>query len=77
MNESPSYTIRYGSQCKNLVLSHGSFSFLIGLFSNNSNIYFIDNKTQKHIYGIDKWDGCGPGMFSTFVGQKNMFLYEE
>ena len=74
INESPSYTIRYGSQCKNLVLSEGSFSFLIGLFSNNSNIYFIDNKTSKNIYDINKWDG---GEFSAFVGQKNMFLYGE
>ena len=74
INQSPSYTIRYGSQCKNLVLSSGSFSFLIGLFSNNSNIYFIDNKTQKDIYGINNWDG---GMFSAFIDQKNKFLYRE
>jgi len=68
LNESAEYTVRYGSQCKNLVLSAGSFSFITALFSNNSNIYFITNETQKKIYGINNWD---LGMFSAFTNIDN------
>jgi hypothetical protein len=44
-------TIHFGSTCKHIILSHGSFSAMIGYFSFFSNIYYPD-------YSIsDRW--CG------------------
>ena len=40
-------TIQFGSTCKNIVLSNGTCSFLIGLFGYNSIIYFPGNKSRS------------------------------
>jgi hypothetical protein len=43
INESPERTIQFGSTCKNVILSHGSFSAIIGYLSFfSSNIYYPD-----------------------------------
>lgn len=53
INKNPIETIQFGSTCKNIILSHGSFSAVIGYLAFYSNIYFL-NKTPK-------W--CPLGMF--------------
>lgn len=53
INKNPVETIQFGSTCKNIILSHGSFSAVIGYLGFFSNIYFM-NKTPK-------W--CPLGMF--------------
>ena len=40
-------TIQFGSTCKNIILSHGSFSAMIGNLSFYSNIYYP--KIDKNI----------------------------
>lgn len=72
-NNTPEYTIRYASQCKNLVLSAGSFSFMIGFFAKNSKKYFIDNKTMLDKFGIKPWDG---GFFGAFLKKESWNNYE-
>jgi len=42
VNKNPAETIQFGSTCKNIVLSHGSFSAIIGYLSFFSNIYYPD-----------------------------------
>jgi hypothetical protein len=69
---SPTDTIYYGSQCKNLVLSAGTFSFLSGFYSTNSNVFYIDNPTMLEYFGIPSW---GPDIFSIFKGQNNFYSY--
>jgi hypothetical protein len=44
-------TIQFGSTCKNIILSHGSFSAIIGSLSFYSNVYYP--KIDKYIY----WHG--------------------
>ena len=46
-------TIKFGSTCKNIILSHGSYSAIIGYLSFFSNVYYIDKDP--------KW--CPLGMF--------------
>jgi hypothetical protein len=52
-------TIQFGSTCKNVILSHGSFSAIIGYLSFFSNIYFPEYEEKKIWYGdmfsIDGW----------------------
>lgn len=36
-------TIMFGSTCKNIILSNGSFSYIIGLFGFFSKVYYIKN----------------------------------
>ena len=42
--ENPIETIQFGSTCKNIVLSHGSFSAVIGYLGFFSNIYFLNRE---------------------------------
>lgn len=68
----PSETISLGSRCKNIILSAGTFSFLSAYYSNNSNVFYIDNTTMKKYFNINPW---GPDIFSIFLGRKNFFNY--
>jgi len=51
-------TIQFGSVCKNIVLSHGTFSLLIGLFGYNSIVYFPKVKIKWHgnIFIFPDWN---------------------
>ena len=69
---SPVDTIYYGTQCKNLVLSAGTFSFLSAFYSNNSKVFCIDNPTMLKYFGISAW---GPDIFSIFESKENFYLY--
>jgi hypothetical protein len=42
-------TIQFGSSCKNIILSPGSFSAIIGYLANDSNIYY-PKKHDGHIW---------------------------
>lgn len=53
VREDPIKTIQFGSTCKNIILSHGTFSAIIGYLGFFSNVYFM-NKDPK-------W--CPLGMF--------------
>ena len=44
-------TIQFGSTCKNIILSHGSFSAIIGYLSFFSNIYYPEYDETKIWYG--------------------------
>jgi hypothetical protein len=52
-------TIQFGSTCKHVVLSHGSFSAVIGFLSFYSNIYYPEYDMKKLWYGdmfsIPEW----------------------
>jgi hypothetical protein len=51
-------TIMFGSTCKNIILSNGSFSYIIGLFGFFSKIYYIQNITwwcPPELFFIDDW----------------------
>ena len=50
LNYNEIQTIQFGSTCKNVVLSHGSFSAVIGYLSFFSNIYYKE-------YGEKNWHG--------------------
>jgi hypothetical protein len=53
-------TINFGSACKHVILSHGSFSAIIGYLSFFSNIYYPEYETNKIWYGdmfsINGWN---------------------
>jgi len=53
-------TIQFASTCKNIILSHGSFSALIGYLSFYSNIYYPEYESKKIWYGdmfsIENWN---------------------
>ena len=53
-------TIQFGSTCKNIILSHGSFSAVIGYLSFYSNVYYSEYEPNKIWYGdmfsINKWN---------------------
>jgi hypothetical protein len=53
-------TIQFASTCKNIILSHGSFSAIIGYLSFFSNIYYPEYEINKIWYGdmfsINKWN---------------------
>lgn len=57
--ESEIKTIQFGSTCKNIILSHGSFSAIIGFLSFDSNVHYCKYENNKMWYGdmfsIDKW----------------------
>jgi hypothetical protein len=59
-------TILFGSICKNIILSNGTFSWLIGFLSNNSNVYYPDPKQKKiwhgDIFVYDEWIKCNYGV---------------
>ena len=52
-------TFQFASTCKHVILSHGSFSAVIGYLSFFSNIYYPEYELNKIWYGdmfsIDKW----------------------
>jgi len=52
-------TFQFASTCKHIILSHGSFSAVIGYLSFFSNIYYPEYELNKTWYGdmfsIDKW----------------------
>ena len=43
-------TIQFGSTCKHIILSQGTFSYFIGILAFYSDIYYSNN-------GIDMWHG--------------------
>jgi len=53
-------TFQFSSTCKNIILSHGTFSAIIGYLSFFSNIYYSEYDTNKIWYGdiftIDGWN---------------------
>jgi len=53
-------TFQFASTCKNIILSHGSFSAIIGYLSFFSNIYYPKYEDNKMWYGdmfsIDGWN---------------------
>jgi len=52
VNMSEVETIMFGSTCKNIILSGGSFSWLIGFLANKkSNIYYPELKLKDRWYG--------------------------
>ena len=52
-------TFQFASTCKHIILSHGSFSAIIGYLSFFSNIYYPEYELNKIWYGdmfsIDNW----------------------
>lgn len=50
-------TIMFGSTCKNVVLSSGTFSWLIGLFSFYSNVFYpkIEKRWHGNIFVFKHW----------------------
>ena len=53
INKNPVKTIQFGSTCKNIILSHGSFSSVIGYLGFFSNVHFLNRNPR--------W--CPLGMF--------------
>jgi hypothetical protein len=53
-------TFQFGSSCKNVILSHGSFSAIIGYLSFFSNVYYPEYDPNKIWYGdmfsINGWN---------------------
>ena len=56
-NSSEVETIQFGSSCKNIVLSTGTFSWYIGAFSFESKVYFPEIKKVWHgdIFIFEDW----------------------
>ena len=51
-------TIMFGSTCKHILLTGGSFSYIIGLFGFFSDVYYLkgfDNWYPSELFSIDKW----------------------
>jgi len=52
-------TIKFGSSCRNIILSHGSFSAVIGYLSTGSNVYYPKYKDghiwHGDIFSIPSW----------------------
>ena len=51
-------TIMFGSTCKNIVLTGGSFSYIIGLFGFFSKVYYLKgfgNWYPSELFFIDEW----------------------
>jgi hypothetical protein len=51
-------TIMFGSTCKNIILTGGSFSYIIGLFGFFSKVYYLkgfDNWYPSELFFIDDW----------------------
>ena len=52
-------TFQFASTCKHIILSHGSFSAIIGYLSYFSNVYYPEYELNKQWYGdmfsIDNW----------------------
>jgi len=54
-------TVQFGSTCQNIVLSNGTYSWLIGLLSFKSNIHYPNIKTKWHgnIFIYPDWHKVG------------------
>jgi len=54
-------TVQFGSTCQNIVLSNGTYSWLIGLLSFRSNIHYPNIKVQWHgnIFVYPDWHKVG------------------
>lgn len=56
------HTFQFGSTCKHIILSHGSFSAIIGYLAFFSNVYYPQPQFDKMWYGnmfsIDGWNEC-------------------
>ena len=63
-------TIQLGSTCKNVILSHGSFSALIGYLSFFSNVYFPDCKPPNNPETNRPWCDIGLFMGKGWIGEK-------
>ena len=51
-------TIMFGSTCKNIILTGGTFSYIIGLFGFFSNVLYlkgVDNWYPSELFYIDDW----------------------
>ena len=60
LNHDEIKTIQFGSTCKNIILSHGSFSAIIGYLAFNSQVYYPAYEENKIWYGdifsINGWN---------------------
>ena len=58
INMSETDTIKFGSTCKHIVLSSGTFSWFIGALSYDSNVYYTPCKIKWHgdIYVFPEWN---------------------
>ena len=48
----------FGSTCKNIILTGGTFSYIIGLFGFFSKVYYLkgfDNWYPSELFFIDDW----------------------
>jgi len=52
VNKNPIETIQFGSTCKNIILSHGSFSAVIGYLGFFSNIYYSPHKPRSGLLSL-------------------------
>jgi len=57
----PEETIQFASTCKNIILSHGTFSATIGYFAYDSNVYFsaYDRTAERwcgDVFYMDGWN---------------------
>jgi len=59
-NKNPIETIQFGSTCKNIILSHGTFSAVIGYLGFFSNIYFMNKNPGWCPFGLFKNKGFIP-----------------
>lgn len=59
INKNEVQTIMFGSTCKNVVTSQGTFSWLIAFLAFNSNIYYPKNMMRWHgdIFVFPEWNG--------------------
>lgn len=57
-------TIQFGSTCKNIILSHGTFSAIIGYLGFYSSIYYpkfeINKMWHGDVFSIDNWNEVPP-----------------
>lgn len=55
-------TFQFASTCRNIILSHGSFSAIIGYLAYFSNVFYPEYEEKKIWYGdmfsIDGWNKC-------------------
>ena len=54
-------TLQFGSTCKHIILSHGSFSAIIGYLAFFSNIYYPEHAVRKwygDLFYIKNWIKC-------------------
>lgn len=62
VNDDEIKTIKFASTCKYVILSHGSFSAIIGYLAYYSNVYYPEYEKNKIWYGdmfsIDGWIKC-------------------